>query len=86
MVAITREQHEDIFHHCMSLIENPECQDGSGTICNILIENNIHTIIDIISLCDEEIKAKYSSTTKIKPKQHQRMSHINGIHTSNTTT
>ena len=45
----------------------------------MLIENDIHTIIDIISLDDEEIKAIYSSTTKIKPKQHLTMSQINGI-------
>ena len=57
MVATTREQHEAICHHCMSLVENPEFQDGLGTICNILIENDINTIIDIISLDDEEIKA-----------------------------
>ena len=79
MVATTREQHETIFHHCMSLIENPECQDGSGTICKKLIENYINTIIDIISLDDEEIKVIYSSTTKIKSKQHLTMSQINGI-------
>ena len=79
MVATTRDQHETIFHHCMSLIENPEYQDGSGTICKMLIENDINTIIDIISLDDEEIKAIYSSTTKIKPKQHLTMSQINGI-------
>ena len=79
MVATTRDQHETIFHHCMSLIENPEYQDGSGTICKMLIENDINTIIDIISLDDEEIKAIYSSTTKIKPKEHLTMSQINVI-------
>ena len=79
MVATTREQHEAIFHHCMSLIENPEFQDDSGTICKMLTENGIHTIIDIIGLDDEEIKAIYSSTTKIKPKQHLTLSQVNGI-------
>ena len=63
----------------MSLVENPEYHDGSDTICKMLIENDINTIINIISLDDEEIKAKHSSTAKIKSKQHLIMSQINGI-------
>ena len=54
MVATTREQHDTIFHLCMILIENPEYQDGLGTGCKMLIENNINTITDIIRLDDEK--------------------------------
>ena len=68
MLDITREQHETTFHHCMILIENLEYQDGSGTMCKILIEDDINTIIDIISLGNEEIKATYSSTINIQAK------------------
>ena len=78
MVATTREQHEDVFH-CMSLIENKEYQDGSGTTYKILIENYINTIIDVISLDNKEIKTIYLSTTKIKAKQYLTMSQIDGI-------
>ena len=56
IMVTTRETHETIFHHCMSLVENLECQDESGTICKMLVENDINTIIDIISLDDEETK------------------------------
>ena len=63
----------------MSLIENPECQDVSGATYTMRIQNNINTIIVIISLDDEEIRAIYSPMTKTKPKHHLTMSQINGI-------
>ena len=62
-----------------SLIESPEYHDGTGTIRQMLIFNDVNTIIDIITLNDEEVKALYTSTTKPKPKHHLKMSQINCI-------
>ena len=79
MVATTREQHDAIFYHCMRLIENPEYHDGSGTLCTMLIINDINTIIDIISLDDKESKLVYTSSTKTKPKHYLTMYQINAV-------
>ena len=68
MAHATREQHDEIFLHCMSLIEKTEYRDGSGAICQILILNDINTILDIISFDDEELKAVYKSTPSTKPR------------------
>ena len=69
MVPTIREQHDDILLHCMSLIEKKECNDGSGDICQILILNEIDTILDIISLDDEELKAVYESIPSKNPER-----------------
>ena len=52
----TRQEHEHIFIHYMSLIEKIEWNDGSGEICDILYLDKVDTIIDIIGLDDEHIK------------------------------
>ena len=74
MMATTREQYEAIFYQCMSLIENPECHDGSDAICTKTILNDISKIIDIICLDNNEIKALYTSSTKNKTKHNLAMS------------
>ena len=68
MPTITREQHELIFLHTMIFIESPECNDGSGQICDILRNNQIYTIIDTINLDPEKIKSihKLMHDTKFK--------------------
>ena len=74
MAPTTREQYEDTFLHCMSLIDKIEYHDGSGEICQMLVLNEIDTILDIISLDDEELKTVYKATPSSKPKTHLSMS------------
>ena len=39
----------------MILIENPECNDGLGQMCDILPTNQVYTLIDDISLDSESL-------------------------------
>ena len=64
-----RLQHENIFLHYMSLIEKPECNDGSGEICNIILINKIDIALDIFSLDNGHIKTMY----KILPNKETRI-------------
>ena len=79
MAPATREQHEDISFHYMSLIEKPECHDGSGEICQILILNEIYTILDIISSNYDKFKAVYKSAPSRKPRTYLSMSQRHSI-------
>ena len=78
MAPITREQHEKIFFSCMSLIENPECNDGTGEICNMLVINSIDTILDNFCL-DEILKVIFKLILNNKNRIHVTLLHCNSV-------
>ena len=61
MFPTTIDGGEKIFFNCVSIIETPECNDGTSEICDMILINEIDTILDIFSLDNENIKAIYIS-------------------------
>ena len=60
MAATAIEQHDDIFLHCMSVIEKPEYNDGSVNIYQMLSLNEIDTILGIMNIENKGLKAVYT--------------------------
>ena len=75
----TRQEHENILHHCMSLIKSSEYNDGAGDMCDILHFNQIDTIIDIINIDNENLKAIHKILPDTKNRMHITMIHRNSV-------
>ena len=59
MPTTTRLEHQYMFFYCLSLIEKPKWNDGTGDICTMLQLNQVDTIPDIWCLDDENMKHMY---------------------------
>ena len=79
MTPTTRKQHEKIFYQCMRFIEKPECNYGSGEICDILLFNQIDKIINIINLDNDNIKAIHKIISNTNNRIHLTMTQRNSI-------
>ena len=65
----------------MSLIEKPECNDGSSEICDILHTNQVYTIIDIINIDPESLKSIYKTMSYRKYKLYLTIIQNNSVNT-----
>ena len=67
MPTPTRLEHETIFFYGMSLVENSECNDGTGDIFNIIHLNHIDIFLDLFCLDDESMREMYKVIPNKRP-------------------